>query len=399
MACRSRRSTAKATRAIVELDDLDLPGLNSVPRSYVGGVALPYELDPEVYPDLVIPPAAPLGTNTDDYNGLAYRPSALTYEPGPANLDADFANNVQFSAVYRTSDVTAVRDNAGAVVIRWQHPDVEDMNGSAIRSYTVTANGPASPTSCTWTTPAPGAPVPPLESAFTGLASPSTTSGTETTFSIVADNGKQSNIVTKGVTITRQASRPSTRPLAVAPTVRPTITSVTAHTTGVVVSFNPLTLAESGNTPVRQYQVSYRDPLGPATGTVGCTVTAPDHFDPISATPLSCVIPLTLVPPLQPYSFQVNATNYNGNASPISTTLGAWSAGSLTWAPNPADPLPSGPAATAWVPLHGAGAESRPRSSTSISARTTTTGSASARGRPLHSRRPGERDEGGPRTR
>ena len=333
---------------------LDLPGLNNVPLSQVGGVALPYELDPVLYPDLVIPPATNAGTTTDDYSGAAYKPSALTYEPGPANLDADFANNVQFAAVYRTG----ATDNSGAVVIRWQHPGVEDMNGAAIRSYTVTANGAASPASCTWTAPAPGQPVPPLECRFTGLASPNSAPGTTTTFSIVADNGKLSNVVTKSVTINRQSSGTNARPLVVAPTTRPTITNVTAHTTGVVVSFNPLTLAQSGNAPVQQYTVSYRnlaDVAAPATGTVGCTVAAPDYFDPNVFTPpvapLSCVIPLPLLPPVQPYSFQVTATNYNGNASTIVTTPAAWSAGSLVWAPNPSDPMPTGPAATAWVPF------------------------------------------------
>ncbi len=337
--------------------NLDLPGLNSVPLSQVGGVELPYELDPVQYPDQVIPQASNVGVNTDDYTGAAYRPSALTYEPSAPYLDDDFVNNVQFAAVYRTADT----DNSGAVVIRWQHPEVEDMNGAAIQSYTVTANGPASPAACTWTAPAPGDPVPPLECVFTGLASPHNNAGTETTFSIVADNGKPSESVTKSVTITRKSGQTNTRPLAGTP-ARPAITNVTAHETGVVVSFDPLPLDQSGNAPVQEYTVHYRDladpdPLAPTTGSVGCTVTAPDYFDPDAYTPpvapLSCVIPLPvpLVDPVQPYSFQVTATNYNGDASTVDPTDSSWATGTLTWAPNPADPLPTGPAPTAWVPF------------------------------------------------
>ena len=89
-------------------------------------------------------------------------------------------------------------------------------------------------------------------------------------------------------------------------------------------SFNPLTLAQSGNAPVKEYTVHYRnllDVLGPPAGTVGCKVTAPDHFDPNSYTPpvdtLSCVIPLPLVAPLQPYSFQVTAATAQGARSPV----------------------------------------------------------------------------------
>lgn len=342
--------------ATSSLQDLELAGLNSVPLSQVGGVELPYELDPEEYPDQAIPPAVTVGSNSDDYAGVAYEPSALTYEPGAPVLDADFADNFQFAAVARTS---SSGDNAGAVVIRWQHPDMEDMNGAAIQSYTVTANGAASPSSCTWTAPADGAPVDPLECVFTGLASPDSYSGTETTFSIVADNGKPSNVVTKGVTITRRDGRPNTRPVVVAPTTRPTITDVTAYSSGVVVSFDPLTLAQAGNAPISEYQVHYRnlaDPLDPATGTVGCTVTDPDFFSPSMYTPavsgpLSCVIPLALVPPQQPYSFQVTATNYDNKSSAVSTTASDWTSGSLLWASNPADPLPSGPSPTTWTPF------------------------------------------------